>query len=65
MFCDGQLLQISSYTDLFNLLGTTFGGDGTTTFALPDLRGRFALHPGPRIFGYTRGQKGGEATART
>ena len=45
-FCDGQLLQISSNTALFSILGTTYGGDGRTTFALPDLRGRFAMHAG-------------------
>jgi microcystin-dependent protein len=44
--CDGQLLQISSYSALFSILGTTYGGDGRTTFGLPDLRGRVALHPG-------------------
>ncbi len=44
--CDGQLLQISSYSALFALLGTTFGGDGRQTFALPDLRGRAAVHVG-------------------
>ncbi len=45
-FCDGQLLAISSNTALFSILGTTYGGDGRTTFALPDLRGRVPLHPG-------------------
>jgi len=44
--CDGQLLPISQYSALFSLLGTTFGGDGRTTFGLPDLRGRVAVHPG-------------------
>jgi microcystin-dependent protein len=44
--CDGQLLAISQNTALFSLLGTTFGGDGRTTFALPDLRGRAAVHVG-------------------
>ncbi|MCA9695523.1 MAG: tail fiber protein, partial [Myxococcales bacterium] len=39
-FCDGQLLPISSNSALFSILGTTYGGDGRTTFALPDLRGR-------------------------
>ena len=59
--CDGQLLEIASYTALFSLLGTTYGGDGVTTFALPDLRGRFPMHPGtgmgltPRALG----EKGG------
>lgn len=44
--CDGQLLPISQYSALFSILGTTYGGDGRTTFALPDLRGRLAMHPG-------------------
>ncbi|MFT6178909.1 MAG: microcystin-dependent protein [Akkermansiaceae bacterium] len=44
--CDGQLLAISSNTALFSLLGTTYGGDGRTTFGLPDLRGRFPMHLG-------------------
>jgi microcystin-dependent protein len=45
-FCDGQLLQISQYSALFSLLGTTYGGDGRTTFALPDARGRSLVHEG-------------------
>ena len=45
-FCDGQLLSISQNTALFALLGTTYGGNGQTTFALPDLRGRSQVHPG-------------------
>lgn len=45
-FCDGQLLSISSNTALFSILGTQYGGNGQTTFALPDLRGRFAMHAG-------------------
>jgi len=44
--CDGQLLPISQYSALFSILGTTYGGDGRTTFALPDLRGRAAVHAG-------------------
>jgi len=43
--CNGQLMQISQNDALYSLLGTTFGGDGVTTFALPDLRGRVAVHP--------------------
>ena len=43
-FCDGQLLPISQNTALFSILGTTYGGDGRTTFALPDLRGRVPVH---------------------
>ena len=45
-FCDGQELQISENETLFNLIGTTYGGDGESTFALPDLRGRLPLHQG-------------------
>ncbi len=45
-FCDGQLLPISENTALFSILGTTYGGDGRTTFALPDLRGRAPMHAG-------------------
>lgn len=57
--CDGQLLPINQNQALFALIGTFYGGDGRTTFALPDLRGRAAIHFGP---GYTQGQKGGEET---
>src|ERR1044071_4933411 len=46
MFCEGQLLPISENETLFNLIGTTYGGDGQSTFALPDLRGRLPLHQG-------------------
>lgn len=45
-FCDGQILSISQNSALFSLLGTTYGGNGTTTFALPDLRGRSMVHAG-------------------
>lgn len=45
-FCDGQLLPIAQNTALFSLIGTTYGGDGQTTFALPDLRGRAPIHEG-------------------
>jgi microcystin-dependent protein len=60
-FCDGQLLAISSNTALFSLLGTTYGGDGRTTFALPDLRGRVSMHPGngPGLSSRRLGEKGG------
>lgn len=63
-FCDGQLLDISQNTALFSLLGTTYGGDGRTTFALPELRGRVAVHPGtgPGLSNYRLGQKGGAQT---
>jgi len=46
MFCEGQLLPISEFETLFNLIGTTYGGDGQSTFALPDLRGRLPIHFG-------------------
>ena len=55
--CDGQLLSISSNTALFSLLGTTFGGDGRTTFALPGLRGRAPLHPGSNNWGTKSGSE--------
>lgn len=45
-FCNGQLLQIAQNAALFSILGTTYGGDGRTTFAVPDLRGRSPMHPG-------------------
>lgn len=59
--CDGQLIAISSNAALFSLLGTTYGGDGRTTFALPDLRGRAPVHAGtgPGINPVRLGQKGG------
>ncbi len=62
--CDGQLLQISSNTALFSLLGTTYGGDGRTTFGLPDLRGRAALHQGtgPGLTNRKIGEKAGAET---
>jgi len=59
MFCDGQLLPISQYETLFNLIGTTYGGDGQSTFQLPDLRSRVPLHQGP---GFTIGQQAGSET---
>lgn len=49
MFCEGQLLPISENETLFNLIGTTYGGDGQSTFALPDLRGRFPMHRGSGV----------------
>src|SRR2546422_883722 len=45
-FCDGQILPLSQNTALFSLLGTTYGGDGKSNFALPDLQGRAPMHPG-------------------
>src|SRR5687767_15211750 len=46
MFCEGQLLPISENETLYSLIGTTYGGDGESTFALPDLRGRVPIHQG-------------------
>ena len=48
-FCAGQLLSIAQHTALFTLLGTTYGGNGATTFGLPDLRGRLPVHPGQTV----------------
>lgn len=61
MFCDGQLLPISEYETLFQLIGTTYGGDGQSTFALPDLRGRIPLHfgTGPDGTTYTQAEAAG------
>ncbi len=63
-YCDGQLLAISQYTALFSIIGTTYGGDGRTTFALPDLRGRAPLHAGqgPGLTSRNLGQRGGSET---
>lgn len=63
-FCDGQLLPITSNTALFSLLGTTYGGDGRTTFGLPDLRGRAPVHAGqgPGLQNLPLGQHGGTET---
>ena len=60
-FCNGQLLAISQNTALFSLLGTTYGGDGRTTFALPDLRGRVVVSQGngPGLMTVRLGQRGG------
>src|SRR3954464_2189508 len=60
-FCEGQLLSIAQNTALFSILGTTYGGNGQTTFALPDLRGRVPIHPGqgPGLSPYALGQVGG------
>jgi microcystin-dependent protein len=59
MFCAGQLLPISEYETLFNLIGTTYGGNGQTIFGLPDLRGRFPLHQGE---GFILAETGGTET---
>jgi microcystin-dependent protein len=56
MFCEGQLLSISDFETLFNLIGTTYGGDGQSTFGLPDLRGRLPIHFGN---GFTLAETGG------
>ena len=60
--CDGQLLPIAQYSALFSILGTTYGGDGRTTFALPDLRGRVPMGfgHGPGLSAHGLGSKGGE-----
>ena len=55
-FCNGQLIPIDQFSALFNLIGTTFGGDGETTFGLPDLRGRSPVHVGNA---YSLGELGG------
>ena len=59
MFCEGQLLPISENATLFQLIGTTYGGDGVSTFALPDLRGRIPIHFGN---GFTLAETGGVET---
>ncbi len=63
-FCEGQLLAISQNQALFSILGTTYGGDGRTTFALPDLRGRVAIGPGtgPGLPTYRLGERSGTPT---
>ena len=66
-FCDGQLMPISQNTALFSLLGTTYGGDGKSTFALPNLQGSVPLHvggaqPGPGLSVYDLGQSSGSDT---
>jgi len=59
MTCDGQILPISEYETLFNLIGTTYGGDGQSTFALPNLAARAPLHMGTGTSTYTLAQNGG------
>lgn len=61
-FCDGQLMPIAQNSALFSLLGTTYGGDGRTTFALPDLRGRAPMQPrqGPGLSNHSLGEKFGD-----
>lgn len=67
-FCSGQTLQIIQNSALYSILGTTYGGNGTTTFNLPDLRGRVPIHPGsgPGLTPHSLGQMGGtESVALT
>jgi microcystin-dependent protein len=61
MFCSGQLLPISEFETLFNLIGTTYGGDGESTFALPNLQSRLPVHmgTGPGLSNYQLAQSGG------
>jgi len=61
--CEGQILPISQNTALFSLLGTTYGGNGTSTFALPNLKGRVPMHPGqgPGLEAYDLGEEGGSS----
>ena len=63
-FCDGQLLPISQNTALFSLIGTTYGGDGRSTTALPNLQGRAPMHPGrgPGLTARRLGERGGTET---
>jgi microcystin-dependent protein len=63
-FCNGQLLPLSQNTALFSLLGTTYGGNGKSTFALPDLQGRAPMHPGqgPGLSLHDLGETGGSET---
>ena len=59
-FCDGSLLAVGDFEALFNLIGTTYGGNGQTNFAVPDLRGRLPVHQGTPSFGsFTMGETGG------
>src|SRR5919199_1895180 len=60
-FCNGQILPLSQNTALFSLLGTTYGGDGKSTFALPNMQGNAPMHPGqgPGLSRYDLGQMGG------
>lgn len=63
-FCSGQILSIAQNTALFSILGTTYGGNGQTTFALPDLRGRVPMHPGngPGLTPRSLGEQAGTET---
>jgi len=63
-FCDGQILPLSQNTALFSLLGTTYGGDGKSNFALPDMQGNTPMHPGqgPGLSLHDLGETGGSQT---
>jgi microcystin-dependent protein len=63
-FCDGQILPLSQNTALFSLLGTTYGGDGKSTFALPNMQGNTPMHPGqgPGLSLHDLGETGGSTT---
>jgi microcystin-dependent protein len=63
-FCNGQIMPISQNTALFSLLGTTYGGDGKSTFALPDIQGRAVMHPGqgPGLSLHDLGEESGSET---
>src|SRR5438270_239187 len=63
-FCDGQIMPISQNTALFSLLGTTYGGDGKSNFALPDVQGNAPMHPGqgPGLSQHDLGESGGSDT---
>jgi len=65
-FCNGQLMSIVQNTALFSLLGTTYGGDGRTTFALPNVQSRVMIHagPGPGLTPRSLGETGGEEIIR-
>src|SRR5215831_4001363 len=65
-FCNGQILPVSLNAVLFNVIGNAYGGNGVTTFALPDLRGRVPLQPGqgPGLSAYNRGDAGGVETVQ-
>jgi len=65
-FCDGQLLPVPQNTALFSLIGTVYGGDGRSTFALPNLQGRAPMHPGqgPGLSPHQLGERGGSETVR-
>jgi microcystin-dependent protein len=64
LLCDGRELSVAQYTALFAVIGTTYGGNGTTTFALPDLRGRapMGFGNGPGLTAHKQGETGGAAT---